>query len=66
MPLSSSDPVAHLRASGRDGGSSSALVGGTGKYENARGNLDLIGEVDLATNQVVLRYTGKFCLDDQE
>jgi hypothetical protein len=42
------------------------LVGGTGKYKNAKGNLNSIGEVDLATNQVVLRYTGKVCFDEHE
>ncbi len=38
------------------------IKGGTGKYANAKGDLDSIGEVDLALGQTVFRYTGKLCL----
>jgi hypothetical protein len=37
------------------------LKGGTGKYAGASGNLTNIGEADLGTGQIVLRYTGKIC-----
>src|SRR5258705_8875825 len=37
------------------------LKGGTGKYAKATGNFTNIGEADLGTGQIVLRYTGKIC-----
>src|SRR5882724_2358959 len=37
------------------------LKGGTGKYAGASGNFTSIGEADLGTGQIVLRYTGKIC-----
>src|SRR5882724_10534498 len=37
------------------------LKGGTGKYAGASGNFTNIGEADLGTGQIVLRYTGKIC-----
>jgi hypothetical protein len=38
------------------------IQGGTGKYANAKGKLDSIGEVDLSLGQTVFRYTGKLCV----
>jgi len=38
------------------------INGGTGKYANATGDLDSIGEVDLGSGQTVFRYSGKVCL----
>jgi hypothetical protein len=37
------------------------LKGGTGKYAKAAGNLTNIGEANLVTGQIVLRYTGQVC-----
>ena len=37
------------------------LSGGTGKFANATGDLDVIGEADLATGQLVFRYSGTIC-----
>lgn len=37
------------------------LRGGTGKYAGASGNLNNIGEADLNSGQIVLRYTGQVC-----
>jgi len=36
--------------------------GGSGKYANATGDMDSIGEVDLGSGQTVFRYAGKLCL----
>ena len=38
------------------------ISGGTGKFANATGDLDSIGEVDLGSGQTVFRYSGKLCL----
>jgi len=38
------------------------LSGGTGRFANASGDLSFIGEIDLNTGQVVLRYSGSFCV----
>jgi len=38
------------------------INGGTGKYKNATGQLNSIGEVDLGSGQTVFRYSGKLCL----
>jgi hypothetical protein len=38
------------------------IKGGSGKYTNATGKLDSIGEVDLGSGQTVFRYSGKLCL----
>jgi hypothetical protein len=38
------------------------LKGGTGKFTGATGNFTSIGEADLGTGQIVLRYTGQVCL----
>ena len=37
------------------------LSGGTGKFAQLTGDFTNIGEVDLNTGQIVLRYTGQFC-----
>jgi hypothetical protein len=37
------------------------LKGGTGKFAGATGDFTNIGEANLATGQIVLRYTGKIC-----
>jgi uncharacterized membrane-anchored protein len=38
------------------------INGGTGKYANASGDLNNIGEVDLSSGQTVFRYSGRLCL----
>jgi hypothetical protein len=38
------------------------LKGGTGKFAGATGNFTNIGEADLGSGQIVLRYTGQVCL----
>ena len=38
------------------------MNGGTGRYANASGDLNSIGEVDLSIGQTVFRYSGKLCL----
>jgi hypothetical protein len=38
------------------------IKGGTGKYANAKGDLNAIGEVDLSLGQTVFRYSGTLCL----
>lgn len=40
------------------------IKGGTGKYVNAKGETNALGEVDLALGQTVFRYTGKVCLGE--
>jgi hypothetical protein len=40
------------------------LKGGTGKYAKASGDFNNIGEADLVSGQIVLRYTGKVCFAD--
>src|ERR1700751_2855899 len=37
------------------------LRGGTGKFAGATGDLTSIGEADLVSGQIVLRYSGKIC-----
>ena len=37
------------------------LNGGTGRYGHATGDFTNIGEADLNTGQIVLRYTGQIC-----
>lgn len=37
------------------------IVGGTGKYANARGLLNAMGEVNLATGRTSFRYFGQVC-----
>jgi hypothetical protein len=39
----------------------SHLKGGTGRFAGATGDLSNIGEADLATGQLVFRYTGTVC-----
>lgn len=38
------------------------LSGGTGRFANASGDFSFIGEIDLNTGQVVLRYSGSICV----
>jgi len=38
------------------------LSGGTGKFAGATGDFTNIGEADLISGQIVLRYNGKLCL----
>ncbi len=42
------------------------LTGGTGKFADAIGDLDVIGEADLATGQLVFRYSGTICYAHSE
>lgn len=58
-PVATSDPnvVAVLW-----GNYPAAIIGGTGKYKNARGNLDHSGIADFNQNTLVLRYRGTVCL----
>jgi hypothetical protein len=37
------------------------IAGGTGQYQNASGNLNVIGELDLNTNHTALQFTGQLC-----
>jgi hypothetical protein len=37
------------------------LNGGTGKFAGATGDFTNIGEANLVTGQIILRYTGKIC-----
>jgi len=37
------------------------LSGGTGRFANAAGDTSYIGEIDLNTGHVVLRYSGNMC-----
>jgi len=37
------------------------LTGGTGKFAGATGKFDILGEVELGSGQLVLRYTGYIC-----
>ncbi len=58
-PVGTSDPnvVAVLW-----GNYPAAIIGGTGKYKNAKGKLDHFGIADFAQNTLVLRYRGTVCL----
>ena len=42
------------------------LKGGTGKFAGATGNFTNIGEADLGTGQIVLRYTGRICFTSRD
>ena len=37
------------------------LAGGTGKFSQVTGDFNNIGEVDLNSGQIVLRYSGQLC-----
>jgi hypothetical protein len=37
------------------------LTGGTGRYAHATGDFNAIGEADLNSGQIVLRYSGQLC-----
>jgi len=44
------------------------IVGGTGRFKDATGYLDSIGEVNLNSGRTIFRYTGRVCFsshDDQ-
>ena len=38
-----------------------SLTGGTGKFDGATGKFDVLGEVDLGSGQLVMRYNGYIC-----
>ena len=42
------------------------ITGGTGKFAGAIGDLKSIGEVDLAAQATVFRYSGQVCFADQD
>jgi hypothetical protein len=42
------------------------LSGGTGKFAHATGDFNSIGEVDLNSGQIVLRYSGQLCFPKGE
>ena len=42
------------------------ITGGTGKFAGAIGDLKNIGEVDLAAQATVFRYSGQVCFADQD
>jgi hypothetical protein len=41
------------------------ISGGTGKFDDATGDVTSIGEVDLSKNATVFRYTGQVCFAEQ-
>jgi len=45
---------------------SAHLSGGTGRFAGATGDLTNIGEADLSTGQLVLRYRGQVCFAEQD
>jgi hypothetical protein len=42
------------------------LAGGTGKFARVTGDFNNIGEVDLNSAQLVLRYSGQLCSPDRD
>ena len=42
------------------------LSGGTGRFEHATGDMSFMGEIDLGSGQVVLRYSGRVCTTANE
>jgi hypothetical protein len=44
-----------------DGSYTVKVIGGTGRFADATGNLSLIGVLDITTGRVVLRYQGEIC-----
>jgi hypothetical protein len=44
----------------------SIIPGGTGKFKNATGKLNVIGEADFNAGQIGLRYTGQVCFAKSE
>jgi hypothetical protein len=42
------------------------ITGGTGKFAGATGDLKNIGEVDLAAQATVFRYSGQVCFAEQD
>ena len=43
-----------------------SITGGTGKFQGATGNLNLIGEADFNAGEVGLRYSGRICFSSEE
>ena len=43
-----------------------SITGGTGKFQGAMGDLNLIGEVDFNTGGIALRYSGRICFASEE
>jgi hypothetical protein len=37
------------------------ISGGTGRYQNTKGDISVIGEADFNTGHLVLRFTGQLC-----
>jgi len=42
------------------------LSGGSGKFAGATGDLDSIGEADLGSGRIVLRYYGQICFAKED
>jgi hypothetical protein len=42
------------------------ISGGTGKFDDATGELTNIGEVDLSKNATVFRYSGQVCFAERD
>jgi len=42
------------------------LTGGTGKFAHTTGDFNNIGEVDLNTGQIVIRYSGQLCSPNRD
>jgi hypothetical protein len=43
-----------------------SITGGTGKFQGATGNLNLIGEADFNSGEIGLRYSGRICFASEE
>ncbi|SRR2546427_4364278 len=43
-----------------------SLNGGTGKFQGATGNFNLIGEADFNAGQIGLRYSGQICFASED
>jgi hypothetical protein len=37
------------------------IAGGTGRYQNSSGDMNVIGEADFNTNHTALQFTGRLC-----
>lgn len=42
------------------------IAGGTGRYQNTSGDINVIGEADFNTNHTALQFSGQLCQKDQE
>jgi hypothetical protein len=49
-----------------DGSYTVKIIGGTGRFADATGNLSLIGVLDITTGRVVLRYQGEICFAEPD